>query len=144
MNAATLAPIALIVSSVVLYQLAQKLLSKGLDHWYALLLYYALAFALTLIAIVFARPQQSVLEAWKSLNWAVPAVALSIVGIELGWILVFRAGGSLSLTGLIVNVTVAVVVIPLGLALFGERVSALNLVGMALCVAGLALIAVRA
>ena len=144
MNAALLAPLALIVSSVVLYQVSTKLLPKGLNHWHALMLFYALALILTLVMTLFDRPTRSLLEDVQKLNWAVPLVALSIVGIELGWILVFRAGAGLSLTGLIVNVAVAVIVIPIGLLFFKEKISLVNLAGMALCLIGLVLISRKA
>ena len=144
MNAGLLAPLALIVSSVVLYQVSTKLLPKGLNHWHALMLFYALALILTLVMTLFDRPTRSLLEDVQKLNWAVPLVALSIVGIELGWILVFRAGAGLSLTGLIVNVAVAVIVIPIGLLFFKEKISLVNLAGMALCLIGLVLISRKA
>lgn len=144
MNAGLLAPLALIVGSVVLYQVSTKLLPKGLNHWHALMLFYTLALILAAVMTLFDRPTRSLLEDLRNLNWAVPLVALSIVGIELGWILVFRAGAGLSLTGLIVNVAVAVIVIPLGLLFFGEKISLVNLIGMALCLIGLALISQKA
>jgi uncharacterized membrane protein len=141
---AALLPIALIVGSVVLYQVSQKLLPENINPWHALMLYYLLAFVMTVAATLVDRPSQSFLESVRQSNWAVPLVALSIVGIEVGWILAFRAGGSLSLTGLIVNVTVAVVVIPLGLLFFKEKISLVNIAGMVLCVVGLILISRRA
>ena len=144
MNAGLLAPLALIVGSVVLYQVSTKLLPKGLNHWHALMLFYALALILTLMMTLFDRPTRSLLEDLQKLNWAVPLVALSIVGIELGWILAFRAGAGLSLTGLIVNVAVAVIVIPIGLLLFKEKISLVNLAGIALCLIGLVLISRKA
>ena len=139
-----LAPLALIVGSVVLYQVSTKLLPKGLNHWHALMLFYALALTLTVVMTLFDRPTRSLLEDMRKLNWAVPLVALSIVGIELGWILVFRAGAGLSLTGLIVNVAVAVIVIPIGLLFFSEKISLINVAGIALCLIGLVLISQKA
>ncbi|NJK45578.1 MAG: EamA family transporter [Pleurocapsa sp. SU_196_0] len=143
MNAALL-PIALIVGSVVLYQVSQKLLPENINPWHALMLYYLLAFVMTVAATLVDRPSQNFLESVRQSNWAVPLVALSIVGIEVGWILAFRTGGSLSLTGLIVNVAVAVVVIPIGLLFFKEKISLVNIAGMVLCVVGLILISRRA
>jgi uncharacterized membrane protein len=139
-----LVPIALIVGSVVLYQVSQKLLPAGMNPWHALMVYYVLALGFTIIATLIDRPSQTLLESVRQSNWAVPLVALSIVGIEVGWILAFRAGGSISLTGLIVNVAVAVVVIPIGLLFFKEKISLVNLAGIALCVLGLSLISRRA
>jgi uncharacterized membrane protein len=143
-NAATFAPIALIVGSVVLYQVSQKLLPKGLNQWHALILYYLIALVATVVMTLIDRPTKSLLESAREINWAVLVVGISIVGIEVGWILAFRAGSSLSLTGLIVNVTVALLTIPLGLLFFKERISLVNLAGIALCLVGLVLISRKA
>ena len=143
-NTGLLAPLALIIGSVVLYQVSTKLLPKGLNHWHALMIFYALALLTTLLLSLTDRSARSPFEALAKLNWAVPLVAVSIIGIELGWILVFRAGAGLSLTGLIVNVAVAVIVIPIGLLFFKEQISLVNLIGMVLCLIGLVLISQKA
>jgi drug/metabolite transporter (DMT)-like permease len=136
-----LLPILLISGSVVVYQIGQKFLPSGMNQWYALIIYYVVAFLITVGIILFVRPSQTLLESLKSINWALILVCISIVGIEVGWILAFRSGASLSLTGLLVNAVVAVVVVPLGVVLFKERFSWETGLGLVLCLAGLALLA---
>jgi drug/metabolite transporter (DMT)-like permease len=136
-------PILLIVVSVSIYQIGQKLLPTGINPWHAVIFYYLLALVITGVVLLIDRPSQSLLESAKKINWVVFVVAASIVGIEVGWIWAFRSGGSLSLTGMLVNPLAAVVVIPLGIWLFQEKLSLENVIGIVLCLAGLVLIAKR-
>jgi drug/metabolite transporter (DMT)-like permease len=60
--------------------------------------------------------------------------------VEVGCLLAFRAGGNISVTALLVNVAVAIVLVPVGLRWFGEAVSPLQIAGIAICLVGLLLI----
>ncbi len=133
-------PIALIAGSILIYQIAQKLLPHEINPWHALIMYYVGALIITLVISFFDRSSASFLDSLRGANWAVLAVIISIVGIEVGWILAFRSGSTLSVTGLIVNTAAAIVVIPIGLLFFKEKLSLTNVTGIALCMVGLFLI----
>lgn len=135
---AYLGSIVLLVGSIALYQVAQRLLPRALNPWHALVVVYAVALALCVAATLLERGRPFG-ESLRSLNWAVPVVALAAVGIELGWILAFRSGWTLSTTGLLSQVGVTMLVVPVGLLFFRERLSGLNIAGVALCLLGLAL-----
>jgi hypothetical protein len=68
-------------------------------------------------------------------------IGVSIVGIEFGFASAFRAGQPINTTGAIVNVATALLVVPIGYAVFGEQMSGVKLAGLALCCAGLVLLA---
>ncbi len=138
-----LASISLIVTSVLVYQIAQKNLPHDLNPWHALVVVYAVALGFCVLASLFDRSGKGFLDAVRGVNWAVPLVGVAAVGIELGWILAFRAGWALNITGLVSNVTVAVLVAPIGLLFFKEKLSPQNLIGMALCLIGLSLVVRR-
>lgn len=137
------ASIALIVSSVLAYQIAQKYVPHDLNPWHALVVVYAVALAFCVAASLLDRSGKGFLESLRGVNLAVPLVGVAAVGIELGWILAFRAGWQLSITGLVSNVTVALLVAPIGLLFFREKLSPQNLLGMALCLIGLSLVVRR-
>jgi drug/metabolite transporter (DMT)-like permease len=104
-------------------------------------MYYVGALVITLVIAFFDRSSGPFLDSLRHANWAVLAVIISVVGIEVGWILAFRSGSALSLTGLIVNTAVGIVVIPIGLLFFKEKLSLINVAGIALCLLGLVLVA---
>jgi drug/metabolite transporter (DMT)-like permease len=61
--------------------------------------------------------------------------------IELGFLLAYRQGWRLNRASLVSNVVVALLLVPVGAAVFREQVSLRMLVGVLLCVAGLLLLA---
>lgn len=68
-------------------------------------------------------------------------LGLSIVGLEYGFVSAFRAGWPLNSAGAIVNVAVALLVVPIGYFFFAEQMSWTKALGLMLCCGGLLLIA---
>lgn len=79
-------------------------------------------------------------KSWSALKPGVLAIALAVVGIELGFLLAYRAGVNVGSAALAVNVCSALVLIPLGLWLFKEHLTPAKLAGVALSLGGLALV----
>lgn len=135
--------IVLIVSSVLTYQIAQKYVPHELNPWHALVVVYVVALGFCIVASLLDRGAKPFFESMREVNLAVILVGVAAVGIELGWILAFRAGWPLSITGLVSNVTVAMLVAPIGFLFFKEKLSVQNIAGIALCLIGLALVVRR-
>jgi drug/metabolite transporter (DMT)-like permease len=77
------------------------------------------------------------------LSWLQLALAVSVAMIELGFLLMYRYGWNLSTGNLITSVFINVVLVVIGLSFLSERLSAVNLLGVALSIAGVALISYR-
>jgi multidrug transporter EmrE-like cation transporter len=76
-------------------------------------------------------------------NWASVALGVAIVGLELGFLLAYRAGWNISVAGIVSASLVALVLIPVGLTFFKEKLTPLNLLGVVLCIAGLVLVNIK-
>jgi drug/metabolite transporter (DMT)-like permease len=129
----------LLISSILAYQISQKLL-PNLSPWHLLSVVYGLAFTICLTFALFDQRERSLLESLGAITWPVLLLTASVVGIELAWILAVRAGGQVSLTGLVANISVAMLAIPIGLFFFKEKLNSTNLIGAALCLIGLVLV----
>ncbi|HEY45213.1 MAG TPA: hypothetical protein G4O14_00365 [Anaerolineae bacterium] len=79
----------------------------------------------------------SFVEMIKKVNWVSIALGIAIVGVEVGYLLAYRAGWQISLGAIVSNVAVAVLLLPIGILLFREKLSTVNYVGIVLCVLGL-------
>jgi multidrug transporter EmrE-like cation transporter len=66
-------------------------------------------------------------------------VGAAAVVIEFAFLLVYRTGWNLSVASAIASAAIALILIPLGVLVFREHISALNIVGLLMCLAGLAL-----
>jgi drug/metabolite transporter (DMT)-like permease len=134
--------ILLIVLSNVAYHVAQKSISPTVHPLISLLVTYVVALAITLLLLPFFPVRAAPGVALRQVNWASVAVGVTIVGVEIGFLLAYRAGWKVSIGSAVASAAVAVLLLPTGLVLFRERLSASNLVGVLLCVAGF-LLAVR-
>jgi uncharacterized membrane protein len=131
----------LLILSVVIYQVSFRLIPSGLSSWHVLFVVYALGAILTFFLGL--TEKIPLWQAIKQMNAAIFILTLGVVGIELGYLLAFRAGWPLTRVGLTSNVGVALLVIPIGILFFKERLSLMNVVGIALCVLGLILVVRR-
>jgi uncharacterized membrane protein len=81
---------------------------------------------------------------WRSelrqLNWTALALAVVIVGLDLGFLYLYRGGFEVSLGALVTQSAAAMVLLVVGVAVFRERLSAANVAGLVLCLAGLWLV----
>jgi predicted membrane protein len=134
-------PMGLLILSIVVYQVAFRMVPKGLSSWHILFVVYALGAILTFLLGL--QEKTPLWQTIKQMNVAIVILTLGVVGIELGYLLVFRAGWPLTRVGLTSNVGVALLVIPIGILFFKERLSLVNIAGIALCVLGLILVVKR-
>jgi drug/metabolite transporter (DMT)-like permease len=133
-------PIVLAVLCATVYHLGQKAIPVRVNPMVSLTVSYVTALALSLALLPFFPKHPDVSESLRNLNWGTYAVGVSIVGVELAFLLVYRVGWKLSLASVTSNVATAVLLVALGTLWFGEHLSTRNVVGLAFCLAGLALV----
>ena len=132
--------LALTIAGNVLYHLSQKSIPAGVHPIVSMVASYLTAIVLSALILIAFPLNDSLLSEVKRLNWATIALGLSIVAVELGFLLAYRAGWRVSLASITSNTTVALVLLPTGVLLFRERVTPANAIGLAFCVIGLVLV----
>jgi drug/metabolite transporter (DMT)-like permease len=142
-KAAFLAPFLLAVAGLATYHIAQKAVPVTAHPLALLAVAYAIAAAACLAMLPLFAPGQSLRAAFGSVPWMVVLIALGMLGLEVGYLLAYRAGWPLSLTAVGASTLVALVLVPVGVAFFRETVTPVRIAGIALCLAGLALLARR-
>lgn len=134
----------LAIAGQVLYHVTQKSISPGTHPVISLLMFYLLAAVLTLPLFLMFPLNDSLLGEIKKLNWAVYGVAASIVLIEIGFLLAYRAGAELSSAAVLTAAIVAVSTLLIGAIFFRESLSIAKLSGIALCLGGIGLMSWKA
>jgi multidrug transporter EmrE-like cation transporter len=133
--------ISLAILASVAYHIIQKFIPAGANPMVSILVTYMASLGLGLVVLLAAFPLQGGLAAELGrLNWASVALAAALVGLELGFLLVYRSGWNISLAALIVNIAATVLLIPIGLGVFQEKITPLNVAGIAVCLAGLVMV----
>jgi drug/metabolite transporter (DMT)-like permease len=132
--------IVLIIGSNIVYNISQKSTHEKVNPFSALLITYLTATILTTIALFFYKPNEGVLQSFKELNWTSIALGFSIVGLELGYLMAYRAGWNISVGSLVANIALAIALIPIGIFWYKEIFELNKLFGAVLCIGGLILI----
>lgn len=133
--------VAVAIGGNVLYNISQKSIPSGAPPLLSLLVTYAVAFVATALLLPLAPEKVQIREGIARLNWASVGVGVAIVAVELGVLLAYRAGWRMSVATLTVNSALALVLVPVGIIVYRERMSAANVAGLVLCLAGLLLVA---
>ena len=135
--------LAVAVTGQVLYHVTQKSVASGAHPVISLVVFYLIA-ALATLPLFWLFPVDGAFAAeLGKLNWAVIGVALSIVLIEIGFLLAYRAGGELSTAFVTTAAVVAISTLLIGALFFDESFSAAKIGGVALCLAGIGLISLK-
>ncbi|MBC7960015.1 MAG: EamA family transporter [Vallitaleaceae bacterium] len=132
--------IVLIVASNVMYNICQKSTPRDANPFSALLVTYATAAVLTLIASQFYKTDKSFVASFKDLNWTSVVLGVAIVGLEFGYLLAYRAGWNISIGSLVANILLALMLIPIGIFFYKEGFEPHKIIGVGLCIAGLVVI----
>jgi drug/metabolite transporter (DMT)-like permease len=134
------ASMGLTILSNALYHVFQKLTPGTAHPVLSLALTYLVAAVVCLALLPFFPLQGNLAATLRGLNWSSVGLAVAITGLELGFLLAYRAGWNISLGALVSNVGVTILLIPVGLLFFREKISATNVIGIVVCLIGLVLI----
>jgi drug/metabolite transporter (DMT)-like permease len=131
------------ILSSMLYHIFQKAISPDANPVLSLLVTYVVAFFLTLVLLIFFPLKKDLVAALKQVNWASVALAIAIVGLEIGFLLAYRAGWDIGLAGVATNVAAAILLLPTGIIIFKEQPNMLNIIGVGVCILGLVMVNAR-
>ena len=132
-------PPLLVIGGSLLYHIAAKSVPKTVAPFAALIGVYFTALVASVVAYtVGSRTTPSPLAAIG--HPTIAAVGLGVLMIELGFLLTYRAAWPVSMASVMMNGIVAVLLLPLGAALFGETITVVRIMGVALCLLGLTLL----
>jgi drug/metabolite transporter (DMT)-like permease len=138
------AALTIAVTGQVLYHVMQKMVSQGAHPVLSLLAFYGLAAVMSLPLFWLYPLNGGVAQGLRQLNPAVIGVAVSIVLIELGFLLAYRAGGSLQSSYFTSAAITTCALVLIGAVAFAEQLDMPKIAGLLLCLCGIWLLSRQA
>ncbi len=95
---------------------------------------------ITLLIFAFFPTKKGFIVELRGLNWASYVLALSLVGLEVGFLLVYRSGWNLGIAAVLVNVVASLILVPVAIFVFKDKLNWINIVGILVCLVGLVML----
>ena len=133
-------PVLVVVASNCFYNICTKSTPSNVNAFGTLIVTYLTAAVLTAIIFLFmVKPENAVFEL-AEINWTSVVLGIAIVGLEVGYIFMYRAGWKVSSGAMVANICLAIALIFIGLILYGENITLKQIAGILVCIVGLFLI----
>ncbi len=129
--------ITLAIASSAFYHFVAKNTPANVNFTISLLVTYAVAFGVVLLTLFFFPLQGGLGAELRKLNWASVGLAVAIVGIEFGFLLTYRAGWSVGVAAVLVNVVATLILVPVAIFFFKDKLTWVNIMGILVCLVGL-------
>ena len=133
-------PLLLIVGSNCFYNICQKSMPEDTNAFGALTVTYLVAAVITFTVFAISVKPENMLTQMHKVNWTSFVLGLSIIGLEAGYVFLYRAGWKVNNGALTANICLAVALLFIGFLLYKEQISPRQLAGVLVCGAGLYLI----
>ena len=134
-------PILIVVAANTIYNISAKSTPAAINSFASLSVTYLIAMICSTVMYFVTSEQKNLLLELSKTNWTTYALGIAIVGLEFGFLCVYRAGWKISMANLFASIALACVLLIVGFFLYKETLSLRQILGMAACVVGLILIA---
>lgn len=131
-------PLLLIIISNVCYNVCAKSIPQEADSFGTLILTYI---AGGIFAYIMFCVHSGNFNPITSFNLPSFILGFAIVGLEAGYVYLYRAGWKISMGSLCANISLAVVLVIIGWAVYHERITVRQIAGAVVCMIGLWLMA---
>jgi drug/metabolite transporter (DMT)-like permease len=132
--------ITLAICSSALYHFSAKSTPANVNFSISLVVTYLVALGIVLLTTFFFPAKDGLAIELKQLNWASFLLAIAIVGIEFGFLLVYRSGWNLGIAAVLVNVVASLILVPAAIFVFKDKLNWVNIVGILVCLVGLVML----
>ncbi len=132
-------PILVIVGANTFYHICAKSTPEGVNAFASLAITYGIG-ALLSFALYYLTGERAFFSELGKTNWTAWALGIAIVGLEFGNICLYRVGWKISVGSLIANVTLACVLLAVGVLLYQEAITLRQGFGIAACLVGIYLV----
>ena len=133
-------PLLVVVGANTIYNISAKSTPTDVNSFASLAVSYAIGMVLSLVMFFIISENKNLIAELSKTNWTALALGVAIVALEFGYVCLYRAGWNISVGTLVANISLACVLLVIGILLYKETVSIKQIIGMVISAIGLFLI----
>ena len=131
----------IVICANTVYNISTKSTPTEINSFASLTVTYTVAAVTSLILFFITAENRDLAAELTKANWTAFALGIAIVALEFGFICMFRNGWKISNGQLVASIVLSCVLLAVGLLAYRETVTLRQIVGVAVCAVGLAMIA---
>lgn len=136
-------PIIVVVAANTLYNISAKFTPSKIDPFASLTITYLTAALLSILLFFLSSEHKNFMIEAQKINWTAVALGISVVALEFGYIYIYRVGWNVSTGSLVANISLACVLLFIGVFIYKEIIVFRQILGIVFCIIGLVLITLR-
>ena len=133
-------PVLVVVGANTIYNISTKSTPANVNAFASLAMTYVMAALSSVVLFFLTSDSKNLLAEITKTNWTAYALGIAIIGLEFGYICIYRAGWKIGVASLVANISLACVLLVVGYFFYKEVVTLKQLLGMGVCALGLMLI----
>ena len=134
-------PMLIVICANTVYNISTKSTPSDINSFASLTVTYTVAAVSSLLLFFITSENRNLAAELTKTNWTAFALGIAIVALEFGFICIYRAGWKISVASLVANISLACILLLIGVLLYREAISAKQIAGMIFAAIGLILIA---
>ncbi len=134
-------PIGLLLVAHTCYQVSAKSVPEAMDPFAAVFFNYVVAACAAFALWMFMGQDKNLAVQLGKMNWAPVVMGFTITAVEVASVFMYKLGWNISVGATIVNIALAVVLAVIGVLFYKEVLTAQQMVGIGLCIAGVIVMA---
>ena len=134
-------PLLVVVGANTVYNVAAKSTPADVNSFASLAVSYTIGVVLSVVMFFITSDNKNLVAELAKTNWTALALGIAIVALEFGYVCLYRSGWKISVGTLVANISLACVLLVVGILLYKESVSPRQIIGILFSGVGLVLIA---
>jgi len=127
------------ILATVLYNISQKSINESINPFISMIATYTIAIISSLIVLFFFPTNYSIVSSLKQLNWASYVLGISALGLEIGYLYIYRSGWDIAIAPIYVSIISTIVLIVFGIFVYNNKITFTNSLGICLSILGIIL-----
>ena len=133
-------PFCIAVTAAVAHAIFAKAVPQKTNTWLSLTATYGASAIFCLLLFFATAADKNIIQQYQNINVYAALLGFAVIGLEFGFIEMYKKGWPVSQAGLMVNAMSAILLAIVGFLLYKEKITIKQIFGIIICIIGMFLV----